>query len=164
MSLRVFRSPDHEGGENAHGHQRHEKLICGLACALKFRQRSKFQSPLLGGKRREGSCRQVVARQTHGSGERSAFQIRAFEVRADQACFLQICADEAGVAQVCEQQIRALQVRGVQIRESQADPDQFVVFQIYVRPVRFLARGALGIQPLAMACQFFLKRPVARRR
>ena len=120
---RVFRSPDHEGGENAYGHQRHEKLICGLAGALKFRQCSKFRHLFWEGSVVKIRAGKLSRDEPQGSGKRSAFQICAFEVSADQACFLQICADEAGVAQVCQQQIRALQVRGVQVRETQADPD-----------------------------------------
>ena len=78
--------------------------------AHEFWQRMKFQDR--SGQRSFVEIRagQLAGQKAHGGFERSAFQIRAFQVGADQTRFLQIGADQAGVAQVCQQQVAGFQV------------------------------------------------------
>ena len=65
--------------------------------------------------------RKLAGQQAHRAIERGSLQIRAFEIRADQARFLQIGANQAGIAQIREEQVRRLQDCVLQIRVTKVD-------------------------------------------
>ena len=102
---------------------------------------------------------ELPGQKAHGGFERGAFQIRAFEIDADQAGFLEIGAHQTCVAKIGEQQVGRFQVCVLQIRVAEVDADQFAAFELGLLQIGFAAGGSAGIEPVFVIGEGFFERP-----